>query len=154
SYKSDEPQSNILTLQDLLSEKVAASLVAKISTEQRKLLGRHYTNNAEAYQLYLKGRFFFEKVTPDGVRKSIGYFQQAIDKDPDFALAYCGMCASYTLFGHLRILRPEEAFPAARAALARALELDVSLSEAHAQLGFISLHYDYDWAQADKEFQR
>ncbi len=154
SYRSDEPQSNILVLQNLLSEKVAASLVTKLSPEQRKLLGRHYTQNAEAYQLYLKGRFFFEKVTPDGVKKSVSYFQQAIDKDPNFALAYCGMCASYTLFGHLRVLRPEEAFPAAKAALARALELDESLSEAHSQAGFISLHYDYDWARADKEFQR
>lgn len=154
SYRSDEPQSNILVLQNLLSEKVAASLVAKLSSEHRKLMGRHYTQNAEAYQLYLKGRFFFEKVTPDGVRKSISYFQQAIDKDPNFALAYCGMCASYTLFGHLRVLRPEEALPAAKVALARALELDESLSEAHSQAGFISLHYDYDWARADKEFQR
>lgn len=154
SYRSDEPQSNILALQRVLSEKVAASLVAKLSSEQRKLLGRHYTQNAEAYQLYLKGRFFFEKVTPDGVKKSVSYFQQAIDKDPNFALAYCGMCASYTLFGHLRVLRPEEAFPAAKAAVARALELDVSLSEAHSQAGFISLHYDYDWARADKESRR
>jgi DNA-binding winged helix-turn-helix (wHTH) protein/TolB-like protein len=154
SYRSDEPYSNILTLQRMLSEKVAASLVAKLSPEQRELLGKHYTQNAEAYQLYLKGRFFFEKVTPDGVKKSVSYFQQAIDKDPTFALAYCGMSASYALFGHLRVLRPEEAFPAAKAALARALELDESLSEAHSQAGFISLHYDYDWARADKEFQR
>ncbi|MEW6208482.1 MAG: winged helix-turn-helix domain-containing protein [Acidobacteriota bacterium] len=154
SYQSDEPQSKILELQDLLSEKVAASLVAKLSTEQRQLMGRHYTENAEAYHLYLKGRFFFDKLTPDGVRKSISYFQEAIDKDPNFALAYCGMCASYTLFGHLRVLRPKEAFPAARAALARAMELDESLSEAHSQMGFISLHYDYDWKRADKEFQR
>ncbi len=154
SYRSDEPHSNLLSLQDLLSEKVATSLVSKLSNEQRELLGRHNTENAEAYQLYLKGRFFFEKVTPDGVRKSIRYFQEAIDKDPDFALAYSGMCASYTLFGHLRVLRPSEAFPAAKAALSRALELDESLSEAHSQMGFISLHYDYDWARADKEFER
>lgn len=154
SYRADEPDSNLLSLQNLLSEKVAASLVSKLSNEQRELMGRHHTENAEAYQLYLKGRFFFEKVTPDGVRKSIGYFQEAIDKDPNFALAYSGLCASYTLFGHLRVLRPEEAFPAAKAALARALELDGSLSEAHSQSGFISLHYDYDWARADKEFER
>jgi DNA-binding winged helix-turn-helix (wHTH) protein/TolB-like protein len=154
SYRSDEPYSNILTLQKMLSEKVAASLVPKLSLEQRELLGRHYTQNAEAYQLYLRGRFFFEKVTPDGVSKGISYFQQAIDRDPNFALAYCGLCASYTLFGHLRVLRPAEAFPAAKAALARALELDASLSEAHSQAGFISLHYDYDWARTDKESQR
>ncbi|MFY9570392.1 MAG: winged helix-turn-helix domain-containing protein [Blastocatellia bacterium] len=154
TYRSNEPQENLLAMQDLLSEKVASSLVASLSAEQRAVMGRNYTHNAEAYQLYLKGRFFFEKVTPDGVRKSIGYFQEAIDKDPNFALAYCGMCASYTLFGHLRVLRPQEAFPAAKAALARALELDESLSEAHAQMGFIALHYDYDWHRADKEFGR
>jgi DNA-binding winged helix-turn-helix (wHTH) protein/TolB-like protein len=154
SYRSDEPDSNLFALQDLLSEKVAASLVSRLSDKQRELMGRHHTDNAEAYQLYLKGRFFFEKVTTDGVRKSIGYFQEAIDADPNFALAYTGLCASYTLFGHLRVLRPEEAFPAAKAALARALELDGSLSEAHSQMGFVSLHYDYDWARADKEFER
>lgn len=154
SYTSDEPHSNLLSLQDLLSEKVAIALVSKLSDEQRELLGRHHTENSEAYQLYLTGRFFFNKVTPDGVRKSIGYFQEAIDKDPNFALAYSGLCASYTLFGHLRVLRPEEAFPAAKVALTRALELDESLSEAHSQLGFISLHYDYDWSRADMAFER
>lgn len=153
-YRSDELHSGLLSLQDLLSEKVAASLVSKLSDEQRALLVRHHTDNPEAYQLYLRGRFFFNKVTPDGVRKSIGFYQEAIDKDPNFALAYSGLCASYTLFGHLRVLRPGEAFPAAKAALTRALELDGSLSEAHSQLGFISLHYDYDWSRADKAFER
>ena len=154
SFRPDERQSDLLALQIHLSEKVAASLAATLTSEQKELLGRQHTSNAEAYRLYLKGRFFFDKVTPDGVRKSVDYYQQAIDKDPKFALAYTGLCASYTLFGHLRVLPPREVIPAAKAALARALELENSLSEAHSQAGFIALHYDYDWALADKEFLR
>jgi len=154
SHSSSEPRSTLLVLQNLLSERVAQALVNRLNPEERRMLGKQNTENAEAYQLYLKGRFFLEKVTPDDVKKSIGYFQQAIDKDSNFALAYCGLCASYTLLGHLRVLKPDETFPAAKAALARAFEIDQNLSEAHAQMGFISLHYDYDWPRANKEFQR
>jgi len=154
SFRSEETQNDLQALQNLLSEKVASSLVATLTSEQRQILARQHTRNPEAYRLYLKGRFFFDKVTPDGVRKSIDYYQQAIDKDPEFALAYTGMCASYTLFGNLRVLPPREVHPAAKAALARALELNSSLSEAHSQAGFLALHYDYDWDRADKEFAR
>ncbi len=104
----------------------------------------------------MKGRFFWNKRTVDGVKKSIDYFQRAIAADPNYAIAYAGLADSYTLAGSYgySILPPREAMPKAEAAAAKALAIDDSLAEAHASLGYIKFTYDWDWAGAEEEFKR
>src|SRR4030095_1484181 len=106
----------------------------------------------EAYQLYLKGRFYWDKRTPEALKKAIEYFDQAIEKDPSFALAYAGLADCYVV--PVSRIPPREAMPKAKAAAMRALELDESLAEAHASLARVLASYDWDWTNAEKEYKR
>ena len=112
--------------------------------------------NPEAYEAYLKGRYFWNKRTADGLKKAIDYFNQAIEKDPNYAQAYTGLADSYALLGDWEygILAPKEAFPRAKAAATKALELDNTLGEAHTSLAFSLDLFDWDWASAEREFRR
>ena len=114
--------------------------------------------NPEAYQAYLTGRFYWNQRTEDGLRKAIDYFNQAIEKDPNYAHAYTGLADAYALSGDWEygILSPEEAFPRAREAATKALALDDSLAEAHTSLAFVlDLYlYDWDWDGAEQEYKR
>ncbi|PYX08604.1 MAG: hypothetical protein DMG85_10290 [Acidobacteria bacterium] len=112
--------------------------------------------NPEAYEAYLKGRYFWNKRTADGLKKAIDYFNQAIEKDPNYAQAYTGLADSYALLGDWEygILAPKEAFPRAKAAATKALELDNTLGEAHTSLAFSLDLFDWDWAAAEREFRR
>src|SRR5262249_30119678 len=126
----------------------------KLAGEPKKRAIRR-TENTEAYQLYLKGRFFFSRTTPDNARKAIDYYQQALTKDPNYSLAYSGIADSYTQLGTgFGALPPAEAFPKARAAAEKALALDSSLSEAHTSLAMCTFFFDWDWAGAEREFRR
>jgi DNA-binding winged helix-turn-helix (wHTH) protein/TolB-like protein/Tfp pilus assembly protein PilF len=152
----DEKFTDMFTVEDSISQKVATALTVNLSGDEQKQLLRPFTDNNDAYQLYMKGRFFWDKRTVDGVAKSINYFQQAIQADPKYALAYAGLADSYTLAGSYgySILPPKEAMPKAEAAASKALAIDDSLAEAHASLAYIKFIYDWDWTGAEQEFKR
>jgi DNA-binding winged helix-turn-helix (wHTH) protein/TolB-like protein/tetratricopeptide (TPR) repeat protein len=152
----DEKFTDMFTVEDSISQKVASALTINLSGDEKRQLLRPFTVNNQAYQLYMQGRFFWNKRTIDGVEKSLDYFQKAIAADPKYALAYAGLADSYTLAGSYgySILPPREAMPKAEAAAAKALALDDSLAEAHASLGYIKFTYDWDWRGAEQEFKR
>jgi DNA-binding winged helix-turn-helix (wHTH) protein/TolB-like protein/Tfp pilus assembly protein PilF len=153
-YKCVEQCTDIFAMQDLVAERVATALMLKLTGEERELLTKRYTANTEAYQLYLKGRYFLNKSTEEDFRKSIGYFRQALEKDPNYALAYAGLADSYAQLGNYGLISMKESHPRAREAATRALEIDDKLGEAHASLAFILTNYYWDWAEAEKRFKR
>jgi len=152
----DEKFTDMFSVEDSISQKVATALAVNLSDDEQKQLLRPFTGNSDAYLLYMKGRFFWNKRTVDGVKKSIDYFQQAIQTDPSYAVAYAGLADSYTLAGSYgySILPPREAMPKAEEAATKALAIDPSLAEAHASLGYIKFIYDWDWPGAEEEFKR
>lgn len=152
--KFDEPFTNIFALQDSISERVAAELPLNLSREEKARLSRHYTENTEAFQLYLKGRYFWNKRTAEGLKKAIEYFNQAIAIDPRYAQAYAGLADSYLLIGGYGLISQEETIPKAKAAAEKALEIDDTLAEAHTSLGLIYQNYEWNWAECEKEYRR
>lgn len=151
--KFDEKLTDIFSVEDSISEQVAAALMLRLTGEEKKLLTRRYTHSTEAYQLYLRGRFFWYKRTEKGMRKGIEYFNQAIEEDPAYAAAYDGLSDSYTLLAIRGMIPPKEGFEKAKAAAAKALEIDGTLGEAHASLAHVSLH-DWDWSGLEEIFKR
>ena len=147
----DRKMSDLLAIQREIAREIVEKLKLKVSGEE-KGPAKHYTESNEAYQLYLKGRFYWNKRTAEALKKSIEYFNQAIEKDPSFALAYAGLADSYVVPANR--LPPREAMPKAKAAAIRALELDETLAEAHASLGRVLAAYDWDWTSAEKEYKR
>jgi len=145
--------SDILSLQEELAHMISGRLRITLSSGQKQKLARQITSNPEAYQLYVKGRYYADKWTGEGWNKAIEFFRQAIDKDPSYASAYAGMAESYTMLGFNQYLPPNEAFPNAMAAAKRAVDLDDGLAEAHASMGLVSLMM-WDWAAADQELRR
>jgi tetratricopeptide (TPR) repeat protein len=148
--------SDILTVQEEISREISEKLRLKLSKNEQARLTRRYTENTDAYQLYLKGRYFWNKRTESAIKKGINYFQQAIECDPRFALAYAGLADSYIVLGSggVSALAPREAVPRAKEAAVKALELDDTLAEAHAVLGHCLAIYDWNWRDAENEFQR
>src|SRR6266542_4145522 len=147
----DRKMSDLLAIQREIASEIVEKLKLKVSGAE-KGLAKHYTESNEAYQLYLKGRFYWDKRTAEALKKSIEYFNQAIEKDPRFALAYAGLADCYVVPA-IR-LAPREAMPKAKAAAMRALELDETLAEAHASLARVLAAYDWDWTNAEKEYKR
>jgi serine/threonine protein kinase/Flp pilus assembly protein TadD len=149
--------SDLLATQREIAREIAEKLSPRISTGEKGLT-KHYTENNEAYQLYLKGRYYWSKRTEDGMRKAIEYFRQSIDKDPTFALAYCGLADSYYLLAvqeaTLGGTPPNEVWPKAKAAALKAIELDDSLAEGHVPNAVVMRYYDRDVAGAEREFKR
>jgi eukaryotic-like serine/threonine-protein kinase len=145
--------SDILSLQEELAHIISGNLRITLSSNQKQKLARQITSNPEAYQLYVKGRYYADKWTGEGWNKAIEFFRQAIDKDPSYASAYAGMAESYTMLAFNQYLPPNEAFPNATAAAKRAVDLDDGLAEAHASMGLVSLMM-WDWAPADQELRR
>jgi TolB-like protein/Tfp pilus assembly protein PilF/class 3 adenylate cyclase len=150
----DEKFTDVFAVQDAIAQKVAEALALRLSGEEQKRLTKRYTENTEAYQLYLKGRFYWNKWSEDGFRKSIEYFKQAVEKDPNYALAYSGMADAYSLLCEWGSSPSNEIFPQARGYAEKALKLDDTLSEAHLSIGIVKLLYDWDFAEADKELRR
>jgi len=148
--------SEILDIEAQIQCEISEKLLHRLTTEERKQLARRPTDNVEAYHAYLKGRYCWNKRTDEDARKAIDYFKEAIDADPTYALAYVGLADSYLVLGSFGIatVAPKEAFPKAREALLRALEIDDTLAEAHASLGFCFGLYDWNWTAAEKEFKR
>ncbi|HEU4390866.1 MAG TPA: winged helix-turn-helix domain-containing protein [Blastocatellia bacterium] len=154
SYKCDELCRDIFAVQDSISEKVAEALASRLTGEERQQLTKHHTENTEAYQLYIKGRYFWNKRTREGLKKALEYFSQAIETDPNYALAYVGVADSNTMLADYDWVTPREAAQKAKAAATRALEIDDSLAEAHASLADIRRFFEWDWAGAEHEYRR
>lgn len=144
---------DVLKLHEEIVREITDKLRLQLTGEEKQRLSRRATENNDAYRAYLQGRFFWNKRTEEAFTKAIGYFQQAIEKDPTFALAYVGLGDAYALLSDYNFLPPREAIPKAKSALSRALELDPTLGEAHAPLAMIRFRYDFDWAAAEKEFR-
>lgn len=144
---------DIAGLQETISKDIAEKVRPKLSGEQKTRLATPHTQNAEAYELYLKGRLYWKKRTEEGMNKGIEYFQQALQKDPGYALAYAGLADSYNMLVTWQFVSGQEAGPKAKQAALKALELDRSLPEAHASLGFEKASYEWDWVGAEKEFK-
>ena len=152
--KFDEQFTNIFTVQDQISEQASRALTLSLSGAEKEMLTKRYTENSEAYQLYLKGRYFWNKRTVEGLRKGISFFNEAVEKDPSYALAYVGLADSYSLLSDYGGLPPNQAYPQARKAATEALRLDDGLAEAHATLAYIKTGYDWDWPGAEEGFRR
>ena len=150
----DESFTDIFKVEDSISEKVAAALALKLSGEQHIRLTKRDTENAEAYRLYLKGRYFWNKRTEEDFNRGISQFQQAIEKDPGYALAYGGLADSYIGLTFYDFAVPHESMPKAKASAMKALALDNSLAEAHTSLAHVLVNYDWNWSEAEKEFKR
>jgi TolB-like protein/DNA-binding winged helix-turn-helix (wHTH) protein/Flp pilus assembly protein TadD len=149
----DRKPSDIFGLQDEIVRELATALRLRLNDEEQKRLVRNYTPNPEAYQDYLRGRYFWQK-TGLGLNKGVGYFQQAIAKDPGYAQAYDGLADCYIWLGVFGFSSPQEAYPKAKEAALRSLEIDGTLAEAHTSLARIKAEYDWDWSGAEREFQR
>lgn len=152
----DEKLTDIFTVQDLISEQVARTMLVKLNVDEQRQLSKRETENVEAYQEYLRGRYFWNKRNDEGLKKSLERFQQAITLDPDYGQAHAGLADAYTLIAHYRIkpYAQDEAFQKGRAEAIKALKIDDTLAEAHASLAFIKTYYDHDEAGAEIEFKR
>jgi TolB-like protein/Flp pilus assembly protein TadD len=146
--------SDIFALQGELAKEITSMLRMRLTGEDEKRMAKGYTANPEAYQDYLKGRYWWNKRNKEGLDKGIEFFQQAIAKDPNYALAYSGLADSYTELPVYASVAPKDAIPKAKEAVQKALELDDTLAEAHASLGFVKILYDWDWPGAEKELHR
>jgi TolB-like protein/Tfp pilus assembly protein PilF len=148
---------DILDVQEEITRQLSEKLRIKLTGEERKGLTKRHTENTEAYQLYLKGDYYFNKNTPQGCDKAIEYLQQAIEKDPRYALAYSRLATSYGMLNVLSTLGtvpPKELYSRAKAAAAKALELDDTLADAHVAAAWIKFYYDWDFVDAEREFRR
>jgi len=154
SEKYDRNMKDIFTVQDEISLAIVDKLKVKLLRKEEDALVKHYTDNIEAYNLYLKGRYFWNRRYEGGLQKGIECFQQAIGKDPLYALAYAGIADCYNLIGEFGFLPPKVAYPEAKKAAEKALEIDGMLAEAHASLGWISLFYDWDWPVAKRRLEQ
>ena len=154
SGQFDEKFTNILAVQDSISERVAGVLARTLTGQEKERLKKQPTQNTEAYELYLKGRYHLNRLTDDGFLKALEYFQQVIVKDPNFALAYVGLAESYNDLAGFNVRPPREVYPKAKSAALTALKLDENLAQAHTALAMINLTYEWDWAGAEREFKR
>jgi tetratricopeptide (TPR) repeat protein len=145
--------SDIFELQEEISGDISGKLRLKLTGEEKRLLAKRHTDNTQAYQLYLKGRYYLSKMTKEGLKRGIEYFNQAIEVDPSFALAFAGLADAYYGLSAAH-LPPREAMPKARAAAMKALQIDDTLAEAHASLALVLAFYDWDWANAEREYKR
>ena len=150
----DRKPGDIFAIQDEISNEISGKLRLKLTRAEKKRLTKHQTDDAGAYRLYLKGRHHWNRWTEDGFYKAIEYFQQAVEKDPGYALAYTGLADSYVLLGWNSYLPPKEAFPKGKMAAMRALRLDPNLGEAHTPLAALLWLHDWQWQEAQREFER
>ncbi|HEX5733304.1 MAG TPA: winged helix-turn-helix domain-containing protein [Blastocatellia bacterium] len=152
--KFDERYTDIFVVQDVISERLAGVLSLKLSGEGEGLLNKRYTANVEAYQLFLRGRYYWSNFDPQDLETSIKFFNAALEKDPTYALAYSGLANAYSVMGIYGPLLPKDAYPKSRQAALKALQLDDNLAAAHASLGAVMVFYDWDWTGAELEFKR
>jgi TolB-like protein/Tfp pilus assembly protein PilF len=145
---------DVLSLQATLARDIAREIRLRLTSQQQAHLGTTRPVNPEAHELYLKGRFFWNKRDREGLTKAVEYFNQAVAKDPDYAAAYAGLADAYVLLGGYAMIPQAEALPKAKAAAEKALGIDDTLAEAHASLGLIAPFFDWDWREAEQQFRR
>ena len=145
---------DIFAVQEEMAAEIVRSLRLKLSGQEQAGLAKRFTESTKAYQAYLRGRHHWNKRTVEGLRQAIEHFQEAIDVDPSYALAYAGLADTYNILGYYNTQRPHDAYPRGKAAATRALALDETLAEAHASLGYLKVFYDYDWGGAARSFAR
>jgi eukaryotic-like serine/threonine-protein kinase len=149
-----EKVSDLLSVQREIAQQITNNLRLRLTGEQQTKVAKHYTDNPEAYRLYLKGRFYWNKRTGEALKKSIEYFNQAIEKDPSYALAYAGMAEAYVLLPDYFAGTPQESFPKAKAAAKKALELDETLGEAHTALAYTLFNNDRNYPESNREYKQ
>ncbi|HVE59215.1 MAG TPA: protein kinase, partial [Pyrinomonadaceae bacterium] len=154
--KYDRKASDLVSLQSEIARDVSGKLKAKLSGADETRLANNGTTDSEAYQSYLKGRYFHSKGTNNDVQQSLKYFQEAVNLDPKFARGYAGLADAYTLLGTVynSTVLPAEVMPKARTAAEKAIELDPNLSEAYTALAWVKFRFDWDWAGAEKDFKK
>ncbi len=150
----ERKMSELLATQREMVAEIVGKLRLKLSGESEKLLAKKYTTDSEAYQLYLKGRYHWNKRQINEFQKAVDFFRQAIERDPNYALAYSGVADTYSLFEAYGDFKAADYMPRAKQAAVKALELDPDLAEAHASFGKVTLYWDYDWTGAEKAFKR
>ncbi len=150
----DRKLTDIFAVESEIAKTIVDTLQAKLSGSEKHAIAARPTENTEAHQLYLKGRFFWNKRTGKDLKKSIDYFQQAINADPNYALAYAGLADAYVFLPGYTAGTPQDCYPKAMAAAKKALELDDTLAEAHTTLALALWYYDFDFSQANTEFRR
>jgi tetratricopeptide (TPR) repeat protein len=146
--------SDILAVQDEIARTISAKLQLRLTGADEENLAKRYTTDAEAYELYLKGRYFWNKRGEAGLRNGITYFQAAEQKDPNYALAYSGLADSYALLCDIGAVPPLAGMPQAKAAAQKAIDIDPTLAEGYTSRGFIKLAYDWDWLGAEADLKR
>ncbi len=153
SEKYERDEADIFALQDEISLAIVNKLRLKLLGEEKRKMVKRHTEDPEAYDLYLKGIYFWNKRSSESMQKGMVFFQQALEKDPVYALAYAALADAFNTLGFWGWMAPKEAFPKARDFAQKALEIDDTLAEAHNSIGFIYLHYDWDWVAAERAFK-
>nr|MBA3633406.1 tetratricopeptide repeat protein [Acidobacteriota bacterium] len=153
SEQYNRKQTDLVSLQSEIARDVSNKLRAKLSGADEQKVAKNYTENTEAYQLYLRGRYHWNKRTAKDLLKSVEYFNQAIEKDPNYALAYAGLADSYVLFSGYNVTSPNEAYPKARTAAMKAIEIDETLAEAYTALAQIKFSYEWNFAASERDFK-
>ena len=153
SQQYNRKQADLVTLQSEIARDVSSKLKSKLSGADAAKVQKNYTANAEAYQLYLKGKFYWNKRTGESLKQAADFYRQAIEKDPNYALAYSGLAETYVLFSSYDVASANDSMPLAKAAALRALEIDDSLAEAHTALGFYLSNFEWDRDGSEKEYR-
>ena len=154
SEKFDREMGDIFAIQDEISMGIVENLKLKLLPDEKATIGKRYGRDPEAYNLYLRGLYFFNKATPEGFEKGLQYFREAIDRDPSFALPYTGVALVFLTYGMISILPPTEILAKCKAASSKALELDDSLAEAHFVAAGIAHTLEWDWKAAENHFEK
>jgi TolB-like protein/Tfp pilus assembly protein PilF len=150
----DRDLRNVLSMQEEVTRAIVSEVRVKLTAQEQARLANMHPINPEAFQLYLKGRYYWYKLNPEALQKATAYYQQALDEDPAYAPAYAGLADAYNLLAFFNVLPPSEVMPKAKAAAVKALELDDNLAEAHVSLGWAGFTYDRDWPAAGKHLER
>ncbi len=145
---------DILAVEEEMAREISEKLRLRLTGEDRSRLAKRYTQSSEAYQDYLRGRYHWNRLSEEGLKKGIEYFERAIHRDPNYALAYAGLADSYGLLGFFGLASAAAVMPKAKEAARRAIEIDDGLAEAHASLAGIFKIYDWDWAASEREYKR
>lgn len=146
--------SDLMAVQQEIAREISRNLRLRLSPAEQSRVGNMHTENSEAYELYLKGRFYWNKRTGESLEKSVDYFNQAIEKDPSYALAYVGLADAYIVIPFFSVGSAQDSYPKARAAARRALEIDETLAEAHTAMAAVLMDYDWNLAESNREFER
>jgi adenylate cyclase len=152
--KYDRDFNGVLAMEAEIAQEIANKLRVRLSPDEKENLAKRGTDNVEAYKLLLKGRYYTNRWTPEGLKKGVEFLRQAIEADPAYASAYVGLGNVYALMGFFGMASPRDAFPRAKSAALKALDIDENNASAHLQLMFVALCFDWDWDEAEKQLRK